>query len=123
MLGDTLLVTGDRDQAIGLLERGLAVAEKSGAESYVLRCAAPLAAATGSRTMLTRAAGLLDAAVLPDAGAWVPGDECYLSVARAWLGRDEPDRARSLLAPLLAVAQRVPWIRRWQRCLPSTGRR
>ena len=110
LLGDTLLVTGDRSAAIDLLERGLAVAEKSGVESYVLRCAAPLAAATGSRTMLARAAGLLDAAVLPDGGAWVQGDECYLSVARAWLARNEPDRARRVLAPLLAMAQRVPWI-------------
>ena len=38
------------------------------------------------------------------------GDEAYLSVARAWLGRGEPERARAVLAPLLAVAQRVPWI-------------
>jgi tetratricopeptide (TPR) repeat protein len=110
LLGDTLLVTGDRGAAIDVLERGLAVAERSGVESYALRCAAPLAAATGSRTMLTKAAGLLDAAVLPDGGAWVQGDECYLSVARAWLAHDEPDRARAVLAPLLAVAQRVPWI-------------
>lgn len=110
MLGDTLLVTGDRGAAVDLLARGLAVAEKSGVESYVLRCVAPLALATGSRTMLTRAAGLLDAAVLPDGSAWVPGDECYLSVARAWLAHNEPDRARAVLAPLLTVAKRVPWI-------------
>ena len=110
LLGGTLLVTGDRAGAIDLFERGLAVAEPAGVESYVLRCAAPLAAATGSRTMLTKAAGLLDAAVLPDGGAWVQGDECYLSVARAWLSHDEPDRARAVLSPLLAVARRVPWI-------------
>jgi DNA-binding SARP family transcriptional activator/tetratricopeptide (TPR) repeat protein len=110
LLGDTLLVTGDRDAAIDLLERGLAVAEASGVESYVLRCAAPLARATGSRTMLARAAELLDAAALPDGGAWVQGDECYLSVARAWLAHNEPDRARAVLAPLLTVAQAVPWI-------------
>ncbi len=122
LLGDTLLVTGDRGAAIDLLERGLAVAQRSGVESYVLRCAAPLAAATGSRTTLTMAAGLLDAAVLPDGGAWVQGDQCYLSVARAWLAHDEPDRTRAVLAPLLAVAQRVPWIPTHAAALAVDGR-
>jgi hypothetical protein len=60
--------------------------------------------------MLIKAAGLLDAAVLPDGGAWVQGGECYLSIARAWLAHNEPDRARAVLAPLLTVARRVPWI-------------
>ena len=60
--------------------------------------------------MLTRAADLLDAAVLPDGSAWVQGDECYFSVARAWLAHDEPEHARAVLAPLLTVAERVPWI-------------
>lgn len=110
LLGETLLVTGDRSAAIDMLERGLAVAEVSGIESFVLRCAAPLAAVTGSRVMLTTAAGLLDGAVLPDGDAWVQGGDCYFSVARAWLSRDEPDRARAVLAPLLATAQRAPWI-------------
>lgn len=110
LLGGTLLATGDRSGAIEKFERGLAVAERSGVEAFVLRCAAPLAAATGSRAMLARAAELLDSAVLPDGTAWVQGDECYLSLARAWLGHDEPDRARAVLAPLLAVAERTPWI-------------
>jgi DNA-binding SARP family transcriptional activator/tetratricopeptide (TPR) repeat protein len=110
MLGGTLLVTGDRAGAVDLLERGLTVAEPSGVEVFVLRCAAPLAAATGSRAMLTRAAGLLDAAVLPDGAAWAQGEECYLWVARGWLAHDQPDRARAVLAPLLAAAERVPWI-------------
>ncbi|HTS98567.1 MAG TPA: AAA family ATPase [Streptosporangiaceae bacterium] len=110
MLGGTLLVTGDRPAAIDLLERGLRAAEAAEVEAYVLRCAAPLAAATGSRAMLARAAGLLEAATMPEGGAWVLGDECYLAIARAWLGRDEPERARAVLAPLLAQAQRGPWI-------------
>jgi DNA-binding SARP family transcriptional activator/tetratricopeptide (TPR) repeat protein len=110
LLGGTLLVTGDRAEAIELFERGLAVGERAGVEAYMLRCAAPLAAATGSRAMLTRAAELLDGAVLPEGGAWVQGDECYFSLARAWLRHDEPDRARAVLAPLLTVAERAPWI-------------
>ena len=110
MLGGTLLVTGDRAAAIGLLEQGLASAEAAGIEAYALRCAAPLAAATGSQAMLAHAAGLLDAAALPAGGAWMLGYESYLAIARAWLARDEPDQARAVLAPLLAVARQVPWI-------------
>jgi hypothetical protein len=76
----------------------------------MLRCAAPLAAATGSQTVLDQAAGLLAAASIPDGSAWVQGDEAYLWLARALLGCGEPERARAVLAPLLAVARRVPWI-------------
>ena len=110
MLGSTLLLAGGRAEAISLFERGLASADGAGVESGMLRCAAPLAAATGSRTVLDQAAGLLDAASIPDGYAWVMGDEAYLWLARAWLGRGEPERARAVLAPLLAVARRVPWV-------------
>jgi DNA-binding SARP family transcriptional activator/tetratricopeptide (TPR) repeat protein len=109
LLGGTLLVTGDTAEAITLFEQGLAVAERAEVEAYMLRCAAPLAAATGSKVMLAEAARLLDAATFPDGGAWILGDECYLAIARAWLAQHEPDRARAVLAPLLAVAERVPW--------------
>lgn len=109
-LGGTLLVTGDRAEAIQLFEQGLSAAEAADAEAYALRCAAPLAAATGSKAMLVHAAGLLEAATMPVGGAWIIGDECYLAIARAWLSHEEPDRARHVLAPLLSVAQRVPCI-------------
>ncbi len=122
MLGSTLLVTGERAEAIDLFERGLAAAEPSGVEAYILRNAAPLAWATGSPAMLDRAAGLLDAVVVPDGSAWVLGDECYFSVARAWIAKDEPDRARAVLAPLLAVAARVPWIATHAAALAVDGR-
>jgi DNA-binding SARP family transcriptional activator len=110
LLGGTLLVTGDRAEAIVLFERGLGAAEEAGVEAYVLRCAAPLAAATGSTALLGQAAGLLEAARMPDGSAWLPGDDAYLSIARAWLDRGEPERARATLNPLLAVARRVPWV-------------
>jgi DNA-binding SARP family transcriptional activator/tetratricopeptide (TPR) repeat protein len=110
MLGQTLLVTADRPGAIGLFERGLAAAEESGMEAYMLRCAAPLAAATGSRVVLDQASALLDAATFPAGGAWVLGDECYLSLARAFLACGEPDRAHAVLSALLTVAAEVPWI-------------
>jgi DNA-binding SARP family transcriptional activator len=122
MLGSTLLLAGDRAEAIRLFERGLAAAEGAGVESGMLRCAAPLAATTRSRDMLVQAAGLLAAASIPAGTAWVPGDDAYLSLARAWLGRGEPERARAVLAPLLAVARRVPWIATLAAALAVDGR-
>jgi tetratricopeptide (TPR) repeat protein len=118
MLGGTLLVTGDRAKAIELFERGLG----AGVEAYVLRCAAPLAASTGSTALLGQAAGLLEAARIPDGGVWLPGDDAYLSIARAWLDRGEPERARATLDPLLAVARRVPWMATLAAALVVDGR-
>ena len=109
MLGGTVLRTGDRAAAIALFERGLAAAGEAGVEAYLLRCAAPLAAATGSRTALTDASRLLEQATIPAGGAWLPGDDAYLSLAQAWLGHQDPERAQAILAPLLAVAERAPW--------------
>ena len=87
MLGDTLLLAGDRAGAIELFERGLAAARESGMEAYQLRAAAPLAATTGSRVLLGEATGWLERAGMPDGGAWMLGYEAYLSLAQAWLGR------------------------------------
>ena len=122
MLGDTLLLAGDRTGAIELFERGLAAAQESGMEAYQLRAAAPLAAATGSRVLLAQAAGWLEQASIPDGGAWMLGYEAYLSLAEAWLAHGEPDRARAVLAPLLAVADREPWTAALAAGLAADGR-
>jgi len=50
------------------------------------------------------------------------GYEVYLSLAEAWLGHGEPDRARAVLAPLLAVAEREPWIPSLAAALAADGR-
>jgi DNA-binding SARP family transcriptional activator/predicted ATPase len=109
MLGTTLLQNGDRADAIDLFERGLHTAEETGVEAYQLRCAAPLAAATGSTTDLARADRLLEQASIPAGGAWLLGEEAYCFLARAWIARGDPERARVILAPLIALAERVPW--------------
>jgi DNA-binding SARP family transcriptional activator/predicted ATPase len=109
MLGTTLLQNGDRADAIDLFERGLHAAEETGVEAYQLRCAAPLAAATGSPADLARADRLLEQASIPVGGAWLLGEEAYCFLARAWIARGDPERARVILAPLIAVAERVPW--------------
>jgi len=109
MLGATLLAAGDRDGATELFERAVTAAQQAGIEAYLLRAIAPLAAATGSLELLGEAAALLEQASIPAGGAWVFGYEAYLSVAQAWLGHGDPERARAVLAPLLDVAQREPW--------------
>jgi len=122
MLGDTLLLSGDRAGAVELFERGLAAAQHSGLEAYLLRCAAPLAAATGSRTVLGEAADLLENASIPDGGAWMLGYEAYLSLTEAWPAHGEPERARVVLAPMLAVADREPWTPALAAALAADGR-
>jgi DNA-binding SARP family transcriptional activator len=110
-LGTTLLEMGDVGEALAVLERTRAVAASQfGAEARLLRCLAPLAEATGSRQILTEASTLLDGISAPAGSAFLTADGCYLAVARAWLARGEPERARAVLAPLLAAAARVPWV-------------
>ena len=109
MLGGTLLAVGDRHGAVELFERAVTAARQAGVESYLLRAIAPLAAATGSLELLGEAAALLEQVTIPAGGAWVFGYEVYLSVAQAWLGHGDPERARAVLAPLLEVARREPW--------------
>jgi len=110
ILGDSLLAAGDHAAAIEHLERGLAAAREAGVETYLLRCTAGLAHATGSLPLLTEAASLLGQAEIPPDQAWLPGYDAYLSLARGWLSHDQPDRARAVLAPVLAVAEREQWI-------------
>jgi DNA-binding SARP family transcriptional activator len=121
-LGTTLQLTGDRAEAIKLFERGLAAAEAGGGEANLLRCAAPLADATGSPVVLADADRLLEQASIPAGSAWVFGDDACMSLAQAWLGRGDPERARVVLAPLLAVAERVPWTATLAATLAIDGR-
>jgi len=52
---------------------------------------------------------LVAAIETPPGTAWLFGADAYLSVGRGWLGRGEAARARTVIAPLLAAADRVPW--------------
>jgi DNA-binding SARP family transcriptional activator/tetratricopeptide (TPR) repeat protein len=109
-LGITLLATGSRAEAVELFERGHAIAEQAGAEFYLLGCLGPLAEATRSPGVLAEADRLLAEARLPAGDAWILGYEAYLAVARAWLAARQPERARSVLAPLLVAVERESWV-------------
>jgi DNA-binding SARP family transcriptional activator/tetratricopeptide (TPR) repeat protein len=111
MLATTLLELGERDEAIALLEQARQAADRDGAQAYLLLCIATLAEATGSRETLEEADLLLHRIVAPAGSAWLWGAHAYLCVARGWLAIDEPARARHALAPLLAAATRIPWVR------------
>jgi hypothetical protein len=75
-----------------------------------------------SPAVLPEAAGLLERASILPGGAWVLVYEAYLSLAEAWLAHGEPDRARVVLAPLLAVADREPWTLVLATALVADGR-
>jgi DNA-binding SARP family transcriptional activator/tetratricopeptide (TPR) repeat protein len=111
MLATTLLELGERDEAITLLEQARQAADRDGAQAYLLLCVATLAEATGSRETLDEADLLLHRIAAPAESAWLWGAQAYLCVARGWLAIDEPARARHALAPLLAAATRIPWVR------------
>lgn len=115
LLAATLLERGsaeDVTEARTVAGRGLALAGRDGAAACRVRCLAPLAeiaAGHGDDTPLVEADRLLAGVTAPPAAAWLLGADAYVSVARAWLARDRPARARRTLAPLLAAARAHGW--------------
>jgi tetratricopeptide (TPR) repeat protein len=110
LLGTTLLELGSAAEAVPVLERGRRLAEQVGSEAYLLRCLAPLAQATGDRAVLEDANRMFDSVGTPPGTVWMAADFAYLSLARAWLSAGDPERSRAVLAPMLVVAQRIPWV-------------
>lgn len=110
MLADTLIDAGRHEEAALLLMDARPTVHPGQPEGVLLRYLAPLAEVTGSRSALDEADGLLRGITGPAGSAWLVGTDCYLSVARAWLQKDEPARARTVLAPLLAAAERLAWV-------------
>jgi ATP/maltotriose-dependent transcriptional regulator MalT len=102
-----LLEAGRPDEAAAVAGEGLTALGSEAGDAYRLRCLAPLAAATGER--LEEADLLLRAVETPEGRGWVGGADVYESVAAAWLAAGEPDRARSTVAPLLAVTGHGTW--------------
>jgi tetratricopeptide (TPR) repeat protein len=104
------LELGDMAAAVPLLREGLDGAGREGAEAYRLRCVAPLAEATGDPGVLAEAESLFAMVEAPPGAAYVLGADIYLCLARLHLRQRDPERARAVLAPLLAAAQRLNWI-------------
>ena len=110
MLGRALLIAGSHAEAIALFERGRVTAQKNGAEAWLLHCLGPLAEATHSHADLNEADQLLAGIRLQAGDAWMLGYEVYLSVARAWLTANQPERAHTVLVPLLVAADGEPCV-------------
>jgi len=108
-LAGALLAAGADTEAVALLAEGCEHSRGEGGEAYLLRCLGPLAVATGSRDLLAEADALVAGIETPPGTAWLFGADAYLAVGRGWLRHGEPARARAVIAPLLAAANRVPW--------------
>jgi tetratricopeptide (TPR) repeat protein len=108
-LAGTLLEVGERAEAADLLAEGLAAAEQDGSDAYVLGCLALLADVSGDPETLAAADAMLHGVQAPDGQVWMLGAESYLAVARAWLAAGNADRAREVLAPLVAAARAQGW--------------
>ena len=99
-----------RGRGLDLLAEVVAEVRHEGAEAHLLRCLAPLAEATGDGAVLAEPDALLHRVDTPSGGAWLTGMDAYTAVARAWIARGEPGRAREVLRPLLAAAARTGWL-------------
>ena len=110
LLATTLIEAGGTAEAIALLNDAVAQLGPDGNEAHRLRCFAALAQATNSRAVLDVADELLSGIVAPPGSAWLLGTDAYLSVARAWLHHDRPERARAVIAPLIHAARRQRWL-------------
>jgi DNA-binding SARP family transcriptional activator/tetratricopeptide (TPR) repeat protein len=116
MLGWLLSDMGAHDDAVELLERGVATSERDGMETYLLRCVSHLALArerAGDRAAaeqaLGRAEGLLARVTAPLGRAFLHGAHAYAAVARVRLARREPAEVRRLLRIVRAPAEAVGW--------------
>jgi DNA-binding SARP family transcriptional activator len=110
MLSTTLIDSGHRADAAKLLTDARSAIGPGQPEGVLLNYLAPMAEATGSRSVLQDADHLLSGITAPVGSAWLLGTDCYLAVARAWLAADEPARARDVLRPLLSAAERLSWV-------------
>ena len=112
-LGWTLLEVRAIDEALAVLERGLAEAQARGDR---LRSAGHLSwarALAGDREGSERAAAEAEEALagvgVPSAGAFVFGFGALSALARAHLAAGNAERADAVIAPLLTAAERTGW--------------
>lgn len=100
---------GARPEAVRLLREGLASAEQSGAESYRLRCLAPLAELTGDPDQLRDADVMLRSATFVPGTAWLHGLDAYLALARAWRAAGDDARATEILTDITNAGASAGW--------------
>ncbi len=109
-LAVSLVAAGRRAEAVAALEPARGSTGPGTAEAFRVRCAAPLALASGDAGVLAEADALLDGVRAPRGDAWLLGLDSYLCVAQAWREHGRPDRSRAVLAPLLTAARGRGWV-------------
>ena len=116
VLATSLLEVGEVNEARALAGDAVAAAGPDAVAACRVRCLAPLAeaearidAGADAPPSLREADRLLAAATAPPGSAWLLGADAYLCVARAWRAVGRPDRARTVLTPLVAAAGQHGW--------------
>ncbi len=109
-LARTLLARGERAAAAAVLGELAADAVAGVAEAHLLRRFAAEAEVSGAAERLAAAHRLLTGITAPEGTAWILGADTYLAVAEAWIAHGHPERARAVLAPLLAAAGTLGWL-------------
>jgi DNA-binding SARP family transcriptional activator len=117
MLGWTMVEAGDAEEGARLLEAGLRVAERDGAEMYLVRCQAHLAHAralagdmVGAEDQLQAAEHILTYASHPPGSNFLHGAHATLAAARAALETGSAERAARLAGPVLRAAETLGWV-------------
>lgn len=115
VLGRVLLDVGAEREAAEALERGLAVAERDGADLYALRCLGPLAeveAGRGNHERATALAERVEALTLPRGKAplFLHAAHGPLGAARALRLIGEDERAQRLFLRVQAAASAASWV-------------
>lgn len=115
-LGITMVELHALEEAASHLRRGKEAAERAGARMHVLRCVGHLAwvhwlQGDGERALALadRAEDVVAQIALPPGRAYVPGRDAYVSVARVRLAGGEPERAESLLRPIVRACEACDW--------------
>ena len=116
LLATSLLEAGEVPEARSLADDAVAAAGPDAVAACRLRCLAPLAEAEARVAVdgaappsLREADRLLADITAPPGSAWLLGADAYLCVARAWRAIGRHDRARAVLFPLVASAERHGW--------------
>jgi hypothetical protein len=116
MVGWTLEERSEPREAALHLRNGLAVAERTAAEFYLVRCLAHLARAiwhlgdtTEAVALAGRAETMLRAVRTPPGTAFLHGAHAYVATADVLLAAGEIDRAGALVRPVLIAAEASDW--------------
>ena len=116
MVGWTLEERSELKDAASHLRNGLAAAERTAAEFYLVRCLAHLARTSwhlGERSdalaLASRAEAMLRAARMPPGTAFLHGAHAYVATGQVLLEAGEIDRAGALVRPVLIAAEAADW--------------